>query len=221
MQIAIPLYEGFTALDAVGPYDVLCRMPGAEVVFCAPEPGEYRTENGMLAMRADRGFDEVTDPAVVVVPGGLGNRRWLERPNAYLDWLGSVHPGSEWTTSVCTGALMLAAAGLLADTDATTHWAARDALAGLGAKPVADRIVERGKVITAAGVSAGIDMALLLSERLHGPDAARAIQLAIEYYPEPPAGPGSADAVEPRLRDAVAGLMRTEDERVADRIDGG
>lgn len=223
MQVAIPIFEGFTALDAVGPYDVLQTMPGTEVVFCAPEPGTYRTESGALGLQADRGFEEVTEPDVVVVPGGLGNRRWLEAgaDNPYTEWLSAVHPGTQWTTSVCTGSLLLAAAGLLEGTDATTHWAARATLAGLGANPVAERVVERGKIVTAAGVSSGIDMALRLVERIAGETAAQAVQLAIEYDPDPPHDTGSLEKAPAELAELVREGMVAQDARVSERLDEG
>ena len=218
MQVAIPIYEGFTALDAIGPYDVLQNVPGTEVVFCAPETGIHRTENGQLGVLADLALDEVTEPDVVVVPGGLGNRRWLNGPNPYTDWLSAVHETTTWTTSVCTGSLMLAAAGLLEGVDAATHWAARDALAELGANPVAERVVERGKIVTAAGVSSGIDMALRLVERMHGETAAQAVQLAIEYDPDPPHDTGSLEKAPPEISAAVRSVMETKDAAVAERL---
>lgn len=207
MQIAIPIYDGFTALDAVGPYDVLAHVPGAEVVFCAPEARTHRTETGMLGIEADRSFEQVPSPEIVVVPGGLGNRSLLDPAGAYCEWLRSVDETSEWTTSVCTGSLMLAAAGILDGLDAATHWAARNQLAELGANPVAERVVERGKVITAAGVSAGIDMALTLVDRIHGPETSQAIQLAIEYDPNPPHDTGSLEKAPPELVDYLGRMM--------------
>jgi transcriptional regulator GlxA family with amidase domain len=221
MQIAIPIYDGFTALDAVGPYDVLQQMPGGEVVFCAPETRVYRTESASLGICADAGFDELPAPEIVVVPGGLGNRRWLEGPNPYTDWLAAVHDGTRYTTSVCTGSLLLAAAGLLDGVDATTHWAARDVLAELGANPVAERVVERGKVITAAGVSSGIDMALRLVERLLGETAAQAVQLAIEYDPDPPHDTGSLEKAPDELVGVVRTMMEAQDAEVAKRLGAG
>ena len=191
MQIAIPLYDGFTALDAIGPYDVLQQLPEAEVVFCAPEERVYRTESGALGICADAAFERVAEPDIVVVPGGLGNRRWLSGANPYTEWLAAVDERTRYTTSVCTGSLLLAAAGLLEGVDATTHWAAMEVLAELGANPVSERVVERGKLITAAGVSSGIDMALRLVELIGGELAAQAVQLAIEYDPDPPHDTGS------------------------------
>jgi putative intracellular protease/amidase len=159
MEVAIPLFDRFTALDAVGPYEVLSRIPGCQVRFVAAEPGLKRTENTMLAMYADARLSDVREPDVVVVPGGLGTRVLLE-DEEILGWIRHAHEHSQWTTSVCTGSLLLGAAGVLDGLEATTHWLEFDALARLGARPVERRVVEQGKVITAAGVSTGIDMAL-------------------------------------------------------------
>jgi transcriptional regulator GlxA family with amidase domain len=185
MNVAIPIFDRVTALDAVGPYEVLSRLPGARVSFLATTPGPKRTDNGMLALSADATLEELTDPEVIVVPGGYGTRA-LIRDEAVLDWLRTAHATSEWTTSVCTGSLVLGAAGLLDGLEATTHWMAMEMLAEFGAVPVARRVVERGKIVTAAGVSAGIDMALTLAARIAGDDVAQAIQLGIEYDPEAP-----------------------------------
>jgi putative intracellular protease/amidase len=190
MDVAIPIFDRITALDAVGPYEVLSRLPGATVRFVAERRGEHRTENGMLALVADATLDEVPAPDVVLVPGGFGTRPLLGG-GPLVDWVRAAHETSTWTTSVCTGALVLAAAGVLRGVEATTHWAAMDLLGRLGAVPVEERVVERGKVITAAGVSAGIDMALLLAARIAGDTLAQAIQLGIEYDPQPPFNSGS------------------------------
>ena len=213
MQIAIPIYPGFTALDAVGPYEVLSRLPGGEVTFCAAEPGEVRTESAMAALTADAALSEVIRPDVVVVPGGIGNRLLLDPEGPYPRWIAEVHESTLWTTSVCTGSLLLAAAGLLHGVEAATHWAARDALAELGAVPVAQRVVVRGKIVTAAGVSAGIDMALSLAERIAGTEVAQAIQLGIEYDPEPPHDTGALEKAPRELVDFVTPLLAAEDAR--------
>lgn len=222
VQVAIPIYDGFTALDAIGPYDVLCRLPGAEVVFCAEEPGPKPTENGMLSVIAERPLDEVTDPDLVVVPGGYGSRRLLGFDGPYACWLREVHPGTTWTTSVCTGALLLAAAGLLEGLEATTHWAARDTLAGLGAEPVAERSVFHPgqRIATAAGVSAGIDMALRLAAELAGEDVARVIQLGIEYDPDPPFDAGSAERAPQPIVEMARAAMAAENERASELLGG-
>lgn len=189
MQIAILLYERLTALDAVGPYEVLARLPGAEVVFAAEEPGPKRTDTGSLALVADAALSDVPHPDVVVVPGGPGEALTVGEP--VHAWLRSVHEGTTWTASVCTGSLILAAAGLLDGVRATTHWLGMERLAQLGAIATSERVVVDGKVITAAGVSAGIDMALTLAAELAGPEVAQVVQLGIEYDPSPPFGAGS------------------------------
>jgi putative intracellular protease/amidase len=192
MQIAIPLYDRFTALDAVGPYDVLGRLPGADLAFVAVEPGPVRTEQRTLALTADKALSEVPRPDIVIVPGGFGTRDLLD-DEAILGWLREAHEHSKWTTSVCTGSLLLAAAGILDGVEAATHWLARDELAALGAIPVPERVVQRGKIVTAAGVSSGIDMALHLAALEAGEMAAQAIQLGIEYDPQPPFDAGSPE----------------------------
>ena len=202
MDIAIPIFDGLTALDAVGPYEVLSRLPGATVTFAALEPGPKRTETGMLALSADRALAELPHPDVIVVPGGFGTRA-LTRDESMLAWLREAHAHSSWTTSVCTGSLLLAAAGILDGLEATTHWLQMELLAEHGAKPVSKRIVEQGKVLTAAGVSAGIDMALLLAARIAGEELAQAIQLGIEYDPDPPFPGGSPETSPPEIVELV------------------
>ena len=189
MQVAIPLFDRVTALDAIGPYEVLSRLPGAEVLFVAAEPGPKRTDTDALALTAERGLGDVEQPEVVVVPGGAGTR---DQPHdELLAWIQRVHQTSRWTTSVCTGALLLGAAGVLDGLRATTHWLFFDQLREFGAEPTLERVVEQGKVITAAGVSSGIDMALRLVQLVAGDDIAQAIQLSIEYDPQPPFDAGS------------------------------
>jgi transcriptional regulator GlxA family with amidase domain len=202
MKIVIPIFDRVTALDAIGPYEVLSRLPGAEVVFAAQEPGVYRSDNGMLGLQADAALADVPDPEVVMMPGGFGTRP-LMKDERMLDWLRGAHGSSDWTTSVCTGALVLAAAGLLDGLEATTHWAAVDILAAHGARPCDRRVVEQGKIVTAAGVSAGIDMALHLAGRIAGPIVAQAIQLAIEYDPQPPFDSGSTAKAAPEVVELV------------------
>ncbi len=202
MRIAIPIFDAITALDAVGPYEVLSRLPGAEVVFVAAQPGPQRTENGVLALTADRSLNELPDPEVVVVPGGFGTRA-LMTDETMLGWLRVVHATSQWTTSVCTGSLLLGAAGLLDGLRATTHWLELETLRQFGAEPVSERVVVQGKVITAAGVSSGIDMALLLASRIAGDEIAQAIQLGIEYDPQPPFASGSVASAPPEIVELV------------------
>jgi transcriptional regulator GlxA family with amidase domain len=207
MQIAFVLYDRFTALDIVGPYDVLNSMPDAEPVFVAEAVGPVRNESGTLALVADRSLEEVPRPDIIVVPGGLGTRSLL-RHEPLLAWLRRGHETSTWTTSVCTGSLLLAAAGLLDGTPAATHWLARDTLASLGARPVPERVLQQGKIITAAGVSAGIDMALTLVALIHGQAVAQAVQLGIEYDPQPPFDAGSVEKAPIQVREAVATRFR-------------
>jgi transcriptional regulator GlxA family with amidase domain len=192
MQIAYLLYDRFTALDIIGPHDVLNSVPGNESIFVAEEAGPIRNESDTLSLVADASIDEVQSPDIVVVPGGFGNRVLLEHEPLH-EWIRTVHENTAWTTSVCTGALLLAAAGLLDGVRATTHWLARDLLAELGAKVVPDRVVQSGKIVTAAGVSSGIDMALRLVQQINGDDVAKAVQLGIEYDPEPPLDSGSPE----------------------------
>ncbi|MCU0267102.1 MAG: DJ-1/PfpI family protein [Acidimicrobiales bacterium] len=192
MQIAVPLFERVTALDAVGPYEVLQRLPDADVVFVGHTPGPVRTDNGFLGLVVDAVFEDVAAPDVVVVPGGVGTRALLHDERV-LDWVRTTYARSRYTTSVCTGSLVLAAAGLLDGLTATTHWGAMDLLREHGATPVSQRVVEHldRRLITAAGVSSGIDMALRLSELLVDRTAAEAMQLMIEYDPAPPVDAGS------------------------------
>jgi putative intracellular protease/amidase len=203
MEIAIPLFDRFTALDAVGPYQVLSALPGARVRFLGPEAGPVRADNRMLTLVAEGRWEDSPEPDILVVPGGIGTRALLE-DERLIGWVRSVHETSTWTTSVCTGSLVLAAAGILDGLEATTHWLSRDLLGELGAKPVPRRVVEQGKVITAAGVSSGIDMALTLAAHVMGPEAAQAIQLAIEYDPQPPFDSGAPEKATPQIVELVA-----------------
>jgi putative intracellular protease/amidase len=206
MQIVIPLYDRFTALDAVGPYEVLRNLPGADVRFGALEPGPITTDAGSLTIVAKYALADLDAPEIVVVPGGPGTRALATPDNGIVQWLQQVHPQTQWTTSVCTGSLLLAAAGILDGLEATTHWSAMELLEALGAKPTKRRVVEQGKVITAAGVSSGIDMGLTLAAHLAGDDVAQAIQLGIEYDPQPPFDSGSVDKARPEIVDLVRAL---------------
>ncbi|MEU8587542.1 DJ-1/PfpI family protein [Streptomyces sp. NPDC048664] len=189
-QIAILLYDRFTALDVVGPYEMLCRLPGAETVFVAERPGPVANDRGDLVLVADKAFGQVPAPGIVLVPGGPGQTAQM-RNTALLDWLRAADAASTWTTSVCTGSLLLGAAGLLKGRRATSHWLALDALAAYGAEPTGERVVMDGKFVTAAGVSAGIDMGLTLVGRIAGDEHAQAVQLAVEYDPRPPYDAGA------------------------------
>jgi putative intracellular protease/amidase len=190
MEVAILIFDRFTALDAIGPYEVLRSVPGSTVKFVAKEAGPTRTDAGSLAVVADYTIDEVTAPDIIVVPGGPGQLALMD-DEPVLDWVRQAHTTSRWTTSVCTGSLVLGAAGLLKGLRATTHWLAYDVLASLGAQPTSERVVIEGKIITAAGVSAGIDMGLRLVAMEAGEQIAQSIQLGIEYDPQPPFNAGS------------------------------
>ena len=207
MQIVIPLFDRFTALDAVGPYEVLSRIPDSRTTFIAAEPGPYKTDNRMLTILAEGSLEDFPEPDVIVVPGGWGAREAMS-DERLLGWIRSAHEASQWTTSVCTGSLLLGAAGVLEGLDATTHWLELETLAELGAHPTERRVVEQGKVITAAGVSSGIDMALVLLAKIAGEQFAQTIQLMIEYDPEPPFDCGSTAKAPPeivqRIRDLAA-----------------
>jgi transcriptional regulator GlxA family with amidase domain len=214
MKVAIPLYDEFTALDAVGPFEVLARIPGTEVTWLGPEAGPVTTDNG-LAIVAHAAYEEVPDPDVVLVPGGYGTDTGALDDERLVGWIRRAHETSDWTTSVCTGSLLLAAAGVLDGLDATTHWLDVETLERLGAKPANSRVVERGKVITAAGVSSGIDMGLVLAARIAGPEVAQAIQLGIEYDPQPPFDSGSTEKAAPEIVELVRSVAAARRARVA------
>ena len=203
MQVAIGLYDGFTALDFVGPYQVLTNVPGVEVVLCAAEAGPVVDDNGLLTIQVEATFADVPTPEVLLVPGGFVTRRLAAEGHPIVDWVRTAHETTTWTTSVCTGALILGAAGVLDGLAATTHWVAYDDLASYGARPTEQRVVETGKVVTAAGVSAGIDMALALVGRIDGAEMAMAIQLGIEYDPQPPYDSGAPSKAPAALRELV------------------
>jgi putative intracellular protease/amidase len=211
MQIAAVLFDRLTALDVVGPYEVLQRLPDATVTFVGHRHGEVRTDNGFLGLTVDATFDEMPRPDVVVVPGGIGTRALLH-DEAVLSWLRQAHETTRYTTSVCTGSLVLAAAGLLDGLTATTHWASFDELRRLGVEPTSERVVEHldRRIITAAGVSSGIDMALRLSELLVDDVAARAMQLMIEYDPQPPFDSGAPTKADERVIARVIEYAQTK-----------
>ncbi|WP_226961921.1 MULTISPECIES: DJ-1/PfpI family protein [Streptomyces] len=198
MRILIPLFPGVTTLDAVGPYEVLRQLPGVEVRFPALTPGVVLDGANILGLRADSAFAEFDSTDVLVVPGGPGARPRQE-DDVFLTWIARMHASSRWTTSVCTGSLILGAAGLLRGLDATTHWSAVADLEAHGARYTEERVVVRDRIITAAGVSSGIDMALALAERLVGPVPARAAQLSIEYDPQPPFDSGAPSKATPEV----------------------
>jgi transcriptional regulator GlxA family with amidase domain len=187
LTIAIALFDRVTMLDALGPYAVLADLPDSEVVFVAEQPGPVADSRGRLSVIAHAAYHDVMQPDVIVVPGGLATVEMSRRGvHPIIEWIRAVHPHTKLTTSVCTGAQLLGAAGLLDNVEATSHWFVRDDLSRFGAIPTESRMVRSGKIITAAGVSAGIDMALMLAAELRSPAVAQAIQLGIEYDPEPP-----------------------------------
>jgi len=206
VKIAVLLYDRFTALDGIGPYEVLSRLPDADLSFVAKTPGPVKSDTGFLQILA-KSFADLADPDIVVVPGGPGSEAAAADP-AILDWLRGAHESSRWTTSVCTGSEVLAAAGLLDGLEATTHWAFPDRLEKHGVKPTNRRVVFQGKVVTAAGVSSGIDMALELAAREVSDEFAQALQLGIEYDPQPPFDTGSPEKAPAALVDLVRGTMR-------------
>lgn len=197
MDIAFLVYDGFTTLDAIGPFEVLSRLPGATAKFVGIEKGPVATDTGSLTIMADYDLSEVPQPEVIVVPGGGAGTMKALGDERILAWLRQAHETSQWTTSVCTGALILGAAGILKDMEVTTHWFARDMLEPFGATYSEKRVIRNGKVITAAGVSAGIDMGLTLAAEIGGPETAKMIQLFIEYDPQPPFDSGSPAKASP------------------------
>jgi putative intracellular protease/amidase len=207
MIIAIGLYQGFTALDAIGPYEILTYLPGAEVVMCAEATGLVDDHNDLVHLRIDSTFADVPRPDVLLVPGGPVAGQYAADGHPIVEWIRRAHPHTEWTTSVCTGSLLLGAAGLLNGVPATTHWSAYDDLASYGALPTERRVVTAGRIVTGAGVSAGIDLALTLAADIAGPEVAQTIQLAIEYDPHPPFNAGAPSKAPKAIYDmAVAAL---------------
>ena len=210
MKIVIFIFDRLTALDAVGPYEVLARLPGAELTFVGLERGVVRTDNGCLGRSVDARIEDVDVCDVLVVPGGFGSRV-LERDERVLSWIRHVDQSTRVTASVCTGALLLGAAGLLRGRRANTHFAVCERLAEFGAVPVAERVVIDGKYRTAAGVSAGIDLALSLCIELVGRKHSEAIQLVLEYAPEPPLNAGREDLAPPDITAAIRERVRRRD----------
>jgi transcriptional regulator GlxA family with amidase domain len=208
MQIAIAVYPGFTALDFVGPYQVLSNVPGATVTLATAEPGIVTDDNGLLHLRVDTPLGELAAPDIVLVPGAPVPNVHAAIDSPLLDWVRTAHGTSTWTTSVCTGALVLGAAGILDGLPATTHWLSYDELAGYGASPTEQRVVIEGKVATAAGVSAGIDLALTVVGRQWGDEMAEALQLAIEYDPQPPYDSGAPSKAPAPIVELVSAVMR-------------
>ncbi|HEY2631092.1 MAG TPA: DJ-1/PfpI family protein, partial [Solirubrobacteraceae bacterium] len=207
MDIAILIYPRFTALDAVGPYEVLSRIPGAKVTFVAEHATAQRTDTTQLAILADASIEELRHPDILLVPGGPGQSALMEDGPVH-EWLRAAHDTSTWTVSVCTGSLILAAAGILGGKRATSNWQALEELRSLGADVVEERVVFDGKLATSAGVTAGIDMALQLASRIGGDALAQAIQLGLEYDPEPPFDAGSPHKAPTEIVEAVRAYSR-------------
>lgn len=206
-QIAIVVYPGFTALDFIGPYEVLRNLPDAEVRFVWHEPGPIAADSGVLVIGATHSLDETPSPDVILVPGGMSTFEHA-RNQKVLDWVRRAHETASWTTSVCSGSLILAAAGVLTGKRATSHWMVVPMLRTFGVIPVGDeRIVREGRIVTAAGVSAGIDLGLWLSAQLGGEARAKAIQLAIEYDPQPPFDSGHVSKASAATRAAATALL--------------
>lgn len=208
MQLACVLYDNFTMLDIVGPYQVLSAMPGVETVWVAETPGPVTDHTRAGQLVATHGFEQVPRPDLVVVPGGIGTEKLLP-DHPVVDWLRQVHETTTWTTSVCTGSLLLAGAGLLTGKAATCHWVAMDQLAALGAEPTLERVVVHAedRIVTAAGVSSGIDMGLTLADHMLGPELAQTIQLALEYDPQPPHDAGSPAKAPVEIVDLVKATL--------------
>jgi putative intracellular protease/amidase len=209
MKIAILIYDGFTALDAIGPYEVLSCLPGAQVDFVSIERGPKRAHTNFLSIVADFTLEEIQDPDIIVVSGGTSGTMAAAADQRILSWIRKAHETSKWTTSVCTGALILGAAGILKGLKATTHWYAKDLLSQFGAEYVPKRVVQQGKIITAAGVSSGIDMALHLAKEIGGKELAETIQLIIEYDPQPPFDSGSIAKASPGVIQVATQLADT------------
>lgn len=209
MRIVFPLYPDFTALDAIGPYEVLSRLPGAEVVFAAVEPGPVTADSGALTLLAETALADITDCDVVVVPGGPGCVRACHDP-AYTGWLAEIHQRTRWTASVCSGSMLLGEAGLLDGIPATSHWAVTEILTAYGAVPSDRRVVFSGRIVTAAGVASGIDMALALADEISGRETAESVQLYIEYDPSPPFDTGSPAKAPPEMVERVRAQLFSE-----------
>jgi len=211
MQIAAVLFDKITVLDIVGPLEVMSWIPDAEITWVGLEKGPIRAAPTGLGLAIDKTFDEVSETDILVVPGGPGVRPLAQNPRA-VEWVQKIHPTTQWTTSVCTGSLLLGAAGLLKGLEATTHWGAVEALEGFGATYTETRVVPQGKIVTSAGVSSGIDMALWLLGQIVGDETAKAAQLCIEYDPQPPYDSGApskaSDAVMARAREVIGIAMQ-------------
>jgi len=210
MQIAIVLYPGFTSLDFIGPYEVLRWLPDAQVRFVWHKPGPITADSGVLVVGATHSFDETPSPDVILIPGGMTSMEHA-RDEKLLDWVRTAHQTATWTASVCSGSVVLGAAGLLTGKRATSHWMALPALKTFGATAVGDeRIVHEGDIVTCAGVSAGIDLGLWLAGQIGGESRAKAIQLSMEYDPQPPFDSGHTSKASVQTKAAATALMARE-----------
>jgi putative intracellular protease/amidase len=214
MEISVVLYDRFTALDCMGPYEILSRLPGARLRFLAKKAGPVTTDTGMLTVMAEAALKDVARPDIVLVPGGPGDEAALADAEI-TDWISKAHETSKWTTSVCTGALILGACGILKGLDATTHWASAARLESFGARYTEQRVVRQGKIMTGAGVSAGIDMGLTLAALEAGEEFAKAIQLGIEYDPQPPFDCGAPMKSTPEIVQMLVAMMGSNREAAA------
>jgi transcriptional regulator GlxA family with amidase domain len=206
--VGLVLYPQFTALDIVGPFQTLVDVPGLDVFFVAAQKGHVVDHSGKFSLEATHSFDDIDSLDVVVVPGGFADRV-IDSTNNVVQFIKKIHPTTTWTTSVCTGSIFLAHAGILNGLTATTHWASYDRLQDLGAIPTEQRVIKQGKIITAAGVSAGIDMGLVLVAALEGDEMAKLIQLAIEYDPQPPFDSGAPSKVTPEFKEFVLSIFNS------------
>jgi putative intracellular protease/amidase len=210
MKIAILLYEGVTALDSIGPYEVLSRVPNARVYFVAKQKAPILTDTGMLTLMPELSLKELPNPDILLIPGSTEGFKAVMADEEVLGWIRTAHETTQWTTSVCTGSLILGAAGLLQGLEATTHWAAAPILPSLGARYTAKRVVRQGKIVMGAGVSAGIDMALTLVGEMSGQETAESIQLVIEYDPQPPFQAGSPEKASRKVQKLARGILVKE-----------
>ena len=214
MQVAIGLYEGFTALDVIGPYQVFSNVPGTDVVVCAEHVGIVKDDAGVLRIDVEHTFADVPAPDILLVGGGLITRKLAHRGEPIVEWIRAAHPATTYTTSVCTGSLLLGAAGVIDGLRATSHWIAYDQLRAHGAEPTEERVVWEGKVVTGAGVSAGIDLALHLVAEIHGAEVAQAVQLGLEYDPQPPFDSGAPSKAPAPIKQLVEAVMAEAEARV-------
>ena len=216
MRLTILLFDGFTALDVVGGYEVLVNVPGMEVEFAAAAEGVVAVDSGRLGMLAYRRFDQLATTDILYVPGGPGVVAALGN-QALLDCIGRLDAASQWTVSICNGAELLGAAGLLDGRRVTTNWFARDKVAAYGALVEPSRYQRDGKLVTGAGVSASIDAGLFLAGLLAGEATARLIQFGIEYFPDPPFGNGTPDAQPEAAKAVIRRIEQAAPQRLAAR----